>query len=39
MRINILTWPGAGLEAVHTAFHVILLITIQAEEDSNLLDR
>lgn len=30
--------PGNGLEALHIAFHVILLTT-QAEDGSNLMDK
>lgn len=38
VKVNTLIWPGTGLEALHTAFHVVLLITIQVEEDSNAFD-
>lgn len=38
MEVNILIGPGTKLEALHVAFHVILLKTIQVEEDSNLID-
>lgn len=38
MESTVSIGPGNGLEDLHTAFHVILLTT-QAEDGSNLMDK